>query len=403
MLEQNRIITKTNLVVYNAAACYNGNISTQKWQASGESFNRGYRFTYDPLNRLSEAVYGENDFSDNINDYNEKVVEYSANGMMKRFQRRGLKSDGEYGKVDNLHITLDGNRIQYVYSPDGQKLRATWQTAVANIVVPLNTTASMTNSQISSTTRTDYIGNVIYTGTASSYATGVSLSKYLFEGGYAMVTPSTQPVFHFYTQDHLGNNRAVMGQGGTVEQITHYYPFGGFFADAGTGSSLQPYKYNGKELDRMHGLDLYDYGARQYDPVVPMFTQQDPMAEKYYHLSPYVYCGNNPVNAVDIDGRSILKIGGKALYRICKAVAKSGFSALYKAETYYSAFNDIEGDIKTITDENTTTTEKVEATASLASELAPLSIKDIRSVSNAAKEALSKGQKILGREGKVIV
>ena len=55
----------------------------------------------------------------------------------------------------------------------------------------------------------------------------------------------------------------------------------------------------------MHGLDLYDYGARQYDPVVPMFTQQDPMAEKYYHLSPYVYCGNNPVNAFDPDGKKV--------------------------------------------------------------------------------------------------
>ena len=110
-------------------------------------------------------------------------------------------------------------------------------------------------------------------------------------------TASTQPVFHYYTQDHLGNNRAVVNQSGTVEQITHYYPFGGFFADAGTNSSLQPYKYNGKELD-------YDYGFRQYDPVVPMFTQADPMAEKYYHLSPYVYCGNNPVMFIDENGDS---------------------------------------------------------------------------------------------------
>lgn len=353
-------------------ACYNGNISVQKWQASNDSQNRGYKFTYDALSRLSEAVYGANNFGTHQNRYNEKVVEYSANGMMKRFQRRGLKSDGIYGKVDNLHITLDGNRpvkiiedagnqtvygamefqshssaetqygydgngslvwdankqiahitydnlnypkevqftngnrIQYVYSPDGRKLRATWQTAVANIVVPLNSTTNLSNSQISSTTRTDYIGNVIYTGTSSSSSASVSLSKYLFEGGYATVTPSTQPVFHYYTQDHLGNNRAVVNQSGTVEQITHYYPFGGFFADQGTGSSLQPYKYNGKELDRMHGLDLYDYGFRQYDPVVPMFTQQDPMAEKYYHLSPYVYCGNNPVNAVDPTGKEIL-------------------------------------------------------------------------------------------------
>ena len=211
---------------------------------------------------------------------------------------------------DNMNYPMEvqftnGNRVQYVYSPDGEKLRATWQTAKGTIVVPLNSTVPLNGRQISSTTRTDYVGGIIYTGTSSSSSTSVSLEKCLFEGGYATVTSSTQPVFHYYTQDHLGNNRAVVNQSGAVEQITHYYPFGGFFADQGTGSSIQPYKYNGKELDRMHGLDLYDYGARQYDAVVPMFTQQDPMAEKYYHLSPYVYCGNNPVNAIDLDGKKI--------------------------------------------------------------------------------------------------
>ena len=234
---------------------------------------------------------------------------------------------------DNLNYPKEvqftnGNRIQYVYSPEGQKLRATWQTAVSNIVVPLNSTVNLSSSQISSTTRTDYIGNVIYTGTASSSSASVTLSKYLFEGGYATVTPTTQPVFHYFTQDHLGNNRAVVNQSGTVEQITHYYPFGGFFADQGTGSSLQPYKYNGKELDRMHGLDLYDYGFRQYDPVVPMFTQQDPLAEKYYHLSPYAYCANNPVNAIDYEGKFPWIIAGSII-----GASFEGAAAFYQGKS----------------------------------------------------------------------
>lgn len=42
--------------------CYNGNISVQKWQASSDSQNRGYKFIYDGLNRLKEAVYGERNF-----------------------------------------------------------------------------------------------------------------------------------------------------------------------------------------------------------------------------------------------------------------------------------------------------------------------------------------------------
>ena len=41
------------------------------------------------------------------------------------------------------------------------------------------------------------------------------------------------------------------------------------FAIAGSRESshaTQPYKYIGKELDRTHGLDWYDHGARHYDP-----------------------------------------------------------------------------------------------------------------------------------------
>ncbi|MCR5076482.1 MAG: RHS repeat-associated core domain-containing protein [Prevotella sp.] len=68
---------------------------------------------------------------------------------------------------------------------------------------------------------------------------------------------------------------------------------------------FQPYKYNGKELDRMHGLDWYDYGARMYDPVIGRWNAVDPLAEKYYNVSPYTYCGNNPVRFVDPNGMVI--------------------------------------------------------------------------------------------------
>ena len=55
-------------------------------------------------------------------------------------------------------------------------------------------------------------------------------------------------------------------------------------------------KYNGKEFDRMHGLNTYDYGARQYSPALPSWDRIDPLAEEYYSVSPYAYGGNNPVN-----------------------------------------------------------------------------------------------------------
>ena len=52
----------------------------------------------------------------------------------------------------------------------------------------------------------------------------------------------------------------------------------------------------------MHGLDTYDYGARQYNPVTARWDRMDPLCEKYYSVSPYAYCGNNPVMLVDPDG-----------------------------------------------------------------------------------------------------
>lgn len=70
-----------------------------------------------------------------------------------------------------------------------------------------------------------------------------------------------------------------------------------------TDEGVQPYKDNGKELDRDHGLNWYDYNARYYDPAYGRFTTPDPHSENYYSWSPYVYVGNNPMNLIDPDGK----------------------------------------------------------------------------------------------------
>jgi RHS repeat-associated protein len=72
----------------------------------------------------------------------------------------------------------------------------------------------------------------------------------------------------------------------------------------GISPALQPYKFGGKEYDEMHGLKWYDFVSRYYSGIIPVFTTIDPLAEKYYSVSPYVYCGNNPINMIDPDGRS---------------------------------------------------------------------------------------------------
>ena len=87
-------------------------ISRQEWQATGDEFLRCYRFTYDGQNRLKEAVYAEREAMDkHENRYNELVRQYTKNGNIRYFHRRGHKNDFIYGKVDNLEMKYDGNRL----------------------------------------------------------------------------------------------------------------------------------------------------------------------------------------------------------------------------------------------------------------------------------------------------
>ena len=43
-----------------------------------------------------------------------KILTFMPNGCIRRMQRHGLKADGVYGKVDNLPISYEGNRISSV-------------------------------------------------------------------------------------------------------------------------------------------------------------------------------------------------------------------------------------------------------------------------------------------------
>jgi RHS repeat-associated protein len=136
-----------------------------------------------------------------------------------------------------------------------------------------------------------------------------SLKEILLPEGYWQ-----SGTYYYYLKDHLGDNRVTINSSGTVIEKSHYYPSGMRFAHASTSNSATlPYRYNGKELEAMNGLNQYDYGARRRGAGLPIWTVRDPFAEKYYSWSPYAYCKGNPVNAVDPDGRLVIFINGMNL------------------------------------------------------------------------------------------
>ena len=57
----------------------------------------------------------------------------------------------------------------------------------------------------------------------------------------------------------------------------------------------------------------YDGLTSQYNPALRRWMTPDPLSEKYYGVSPYAFCNNNPVNFVDPDGRIIGTLTGTLL------------------------------------------------------------------------------------------
>ena len=109
--------------------------------------------------------------------------------------------------------------------------------------------------------------------------------------------------YYHYQKDSRGSVRTVLDGAGRVVERNDYYPYG-MLMD-GVSKSVQPYKFGGKELDRIGGINHYDFHARQLQLPILHFYQQDPYADKYPHLSPYLYCAANPLRYVDPSGERI--------------------------------------------------------------------------------------------------
>ena len=139
----------------------------------------------------------------------------------------------------------------------------------------------------------NYCGNIIYDGDETIVLNDVGYAKYDKSGNLS---------FHYYLKDHLGDNRVVMNESGAIEQINDYYPTGALMGSS-TNGDVQRYKYNGKELDRMNGLDWHDYGVRNYDAALGIWRSQDNLQEIHPDIGSYVYVYNNPMRMADPDGQ----------------------------------------------------------------------------------------------------
>ena len=258
----------------------------QVYATQNHALRNGYK-----MDKVFIFFLGHNNAGDLTQDANKglSLVEYDLLGHPRRIQHH------------------NGNVTEYVYAATGEKLRVKHTTAVEGLSVPLGQTMELTDAQTMDVDSLDYWGR-FQISTRDYRPIGFGVGKHVvcqFCGGYLDVDASIErrygilgmayvPSFHYYVTDYQGNVRLVVDGNGAMAQRNDYYAYGGPWGDNASTQGFQPFKYNGKELDRMHGLDWYDYGARMYDPAMGLFTQVDPLAEQYPHLNPYMYCAGNP-------------------------------------------------------------------------------------------------------------
>lgn len=327
---------------------YNGSVSEWEWNHGAGTETNAWSLSYDGVGRLTDArrfaggaqtnsfsersiTYDRNSNALTLTRYGgnaatpEERLAYSYDGnLLSGISNTGASGGGgSFTHDTNGNLTRDGlsmldidyndrnltSRIssggatlaEYEYLADGTKLRAV--------------DGSGNGYQ--------YRGSLIYTQTAGQSGTpvitldcAVTSAGRIVRETSAAGTVSYRPLIHLC--DHLGSVRSVIdGDTGTVVEASDYYPFGKRITpppaaepvEATSQSATSPnrWHFSGKESQSFlyANIPLLDFGARMYNPTIARWTTSDPMSEKYYGISPYVYCLGNPISIIDPNGMDI--------------------------------------------------------------------------------------------------
>ncbi|MGV3459064.1 MAG: DUF6443 domain-containing protein [Flavobacterium sp.] len=344
---------------YNEHLTYdkNGNIQTLKRNGDLDEANTviqiddlSYKYAESDPNRLLKVTDIEANPSGFKDDTGGNVVDYEYDDF------GNMIADGNKGitQITYNHLNLPvfinmdtRGTISYLYTASGVKVQKAVYDALFN--------GGAYNT-------TDYLDGYQYLNT--------HLQFFPTAEGYVDVTKDQEGTsFYNYVyqyKDHLGNIRMnyAWDPGEDVLKIkeeNHYYPFGlkhqnylndqKEFREFNAGIQLMGrpvpftkapynYKYNGKEWQDELGLNLYDYGARNYDPAIGRWHNIDPLAEQGRRWSPYAYAFDNPVYFIDPDGMwpdlpswgSVVN-SAKSTYREYKATATKKYNEVKTAVT----------------------------------------------------------------------
>jgi RHS repeat-associated protein len=260
-----------------------GNLDSRTINSSTTSFT----YAGDLMDTASGGESFDLDFDDNGN--------MTANDMIN-----GTDTTLQYNWDNKLRTATKGTKsISLRYDPGGNRIRKqsidgadqTTRKYIVDIMGDLPTTLMEIDPNIGFIVKT-YI-----------YANGQVLSRH--DGDYSAPR-------YFYIHDRLGSTRQIINTSGSVVRYYTYEPFGEVLEEDGTLSNY--IMFTGQYFDTE--IDQYYLRARQYDPHISRFTARDPVFGQYKEpltLHRYLYCGNDPVNKIDLSGLWTFYVTGTGL------------------------------------------------------------------------------------------
>jgi RHS repeat-associated protein len=315
----------------------NGNIESlaRAFTKDGQSvtFDKlTYYYSANQLIAVDDAQTGQNamgDFTDNGHKYtiwNLPEFRYDLNGNMTEDINRDIRVDYIQGLNLPRRITFPEGYIVNGYFYDGTKYSKTRFDQNSNLLE-----------------EEKYFGNLIIRNNRPL--------RILHDEGYIDLTDLGQiDQRNYHIKDHLGNVRVVIqdyNNSHLITQVSTYYPFGMVMQPERFVNSQEEtdndYLYNGKEQQEMPG-GWYDYGWRYYDPQISRWHVSDPKSEKYFNLSNFNYCANNPIKYIDPEGDTIT-LSNSLLNNEVALEAHNHWKSTEAGQEFYSMF-DIGGEFE---------------------------------------------------------